>query len=194
MAAFWLCFVPLFVAVDAIGVLPMYMALTEGAEPSRLRQVVIKSFFTALAVAVTFIVGGKMILNSVGVEIADFMVAGGVLLFILALSDLLSYDKRQRRVDPEHLGAVPIGVPLIVGPAVLATALLLVDQHGMVVTLVATVVNIAIAAAVFSSSDLVYRLLGSAGSKVISKLASLLLASIAVMMVRKGVAAFVSGG
>ena len=194
MAEFWLCFVPLFIAVDAIGVLPMYMALTEGCEPARLRQVEIGSFFTALAVATVFIAGGKMILNFVGIEIADFMVAGGILLFILALSDLLSFDKKQRRVDSEHLGAVPIGVPLIVGPAVLATALLLVDQYGMVVTLAATVVNIAIAVAVFRSSHLVYRLLGSTGSKVISKLASLLLAAIAVMMVRKGLTVFLNPG
>ena len=187
MTRFWLCFLPLFVAVDAIGTLPLFMGLTEGIGRDRTRRVVARSVAAALVAAVAFIAGGKALLGYLGITIADFMVAGGVLLFVIAMSDLLTFEKRARQVDPDDLGAVPIGVPLLVGPAVLATALLLVDQHGLALTLAATVINILLAAVIFLSGGLIKSLLGTNGTKIVSKLASLVLAAIAVMMIRKGI-------
>ena len=81
MRDFWLCFVPLFVAVDAIGVLPMYLSLTEGLDPSRVRRVLLQSVATATAVALAFLGGGKALMTLLGITVADFMIAGGVLLF-----------------------------------------------------------------------------------------------------------------
>ena len=99
MKAFWLCFVPIFVAVDAIGVLPMFMGFTENMELKRVRKVVYQSVFTAMAVALAFLVAGKALLNLLGITVADFMIAGGVLLFIISISDLLSDEKKQRKID-----------------------------------------------------------------------------------------------
>jgi multiple antibiotic resistance protein len=89
------------------------------------------------------------------------------------------------------VGAVPIGVPLIVGPAVLTTTMLMIDQHGTFITSLAVISNIILAALVFSFSAPMYKFLGKAGAKTVSKLASIILASIAVMMVRKGVMVFI---
>lgn len=193
MTDFILCFVPLFVAVDPIGILPMYMNLTQGVEKARLRRLLAQSIATALIVALGFLAIGKLVLYYLGISIADFMVAGGLLLFVLALSDLLTSDKPQRRVDPDGLGPVPIGVPLIVGPAVLTTGMLLMDQHGKLVAMAATAANVLLAGFVFAASGFFHRLLGHTGAQIVSKLASLLMAAIAVMMVRKGVSAFVAG-
>ena len=193
MKDFWLCFVPLFVAVDPIGVLPMFMGLTEGVERARVRRTILQSVLTALVVALVFLAIGKLVLKSLGITIADFMVAGGVLLFVLAMSDLLSVEKRQRKVDPDNLGAVPLGVPLIVGPAVLTTAMLLVDEHGLVPAVLATIVNVLLAGGVFWSAAFIDRILGKTGTKIVSKLANLLLAAIAVMLMRKGIMAFIVG-
>lgn len=190
MTEFWLCFVPLFVAVDAIGVLPMYRGLVEGVEKPRLRRLILSSVGTALLVALAFVGMGKTILKFVGITIADFMVAGGILLFILSLSDLLSDDKPQRRVDPEDLGAVPLGVPLIVGPAVLTTGMLLADEHGIVMTAAAVAVNVLIAGVLLWFSEGIHRVIGKAGEKILSKLANLMMAAIGVMIVRKGMMAF----
>lgn len=194
MRTFWLCFVPLFVAVDAVGVLPMFLGLTEGLNPKQTRTVVIQSVITALSVALGFLAVGTSVLRLMGITVADFMVAGGTLLFVISISDLLSSEKRQRQVDPEGLGAVPIGVPLITGPAVLTTSILLMNQHGPLPTAAALTVNILFAGAVFWFSERLHRLLGNAGARTVSKIASLLLAAIAVMIVRKGVMAFVDGG
>jgi len=187
MKDFWLCFVPLFVAVDPLGVLPFYMALTERIPPSKRRNVLLQTFVTASAVSVAFLMGGPALLSLLGITVSDFMVAGGILLFVISLMDLVTGEKRQRRVDPKTLGAVPLGVPLIAGPAVLTTSVLLAKLYGLAVTGVALLLNICIAVAVFYFSNPINRLLGHAGLRIVSKIASLLLACIAVMLVRQGI-------
>ena len=168
------------------------MSLTEGIQRPRVRRIILQSVFSAAAVALLFLALGKGLLRYLGVTVADFMVAGGALLFGLSVSELLTTTKQQSGVDPESLGAVPLGVPLLAGPAVLTTAILLIDQYGPVPTGLAIVLNLLFAGLVFWASGAIYRVLGKTGAKIISKLASLLLAAIAVMMVRKGVLAFLS--
>ena len=190
MKAFWLSFVPLFVAVDAIGVLPMFMSLIQGIEPSRIRRIIVQSVITAMVVALTFVAIGTALLNLLGITLADFMIAGGILLFVISMSDLLSTQKTQRQVEPEHLGAVPLGVPLIAGPALLTTAVLLTKVHGFLIPGIAVVVNILIAGALFRFAGFIQKILGKVGEKIVSKIASLLLAAYAVMMVRRGIELF----
>ena len=191
---FWLCFVPLLVAVDAVGVLPIFLSLTEDLEPRRVRAVVLQSVLTASAVALIFVVLGPAMLGFLGITVPDFMIAGGSLLFAISLSDLLTGEKRQRHADPDSLGAVPVGVPLIAGPAVLTTCIVLAHAHGKTVTAVAVVLNVVMAGAVFWFARPIGAALGRTGTKTVSKVASLLLAAIAVMLVRRGVQAIVHGG
>jgi multiple antibiotic resistance protein len=190
MKTFWLCFVPIFVAVDAIGVLPMFISFTQDIDSKRIRRIVCQSVITATVVALAFIAVGTAILNLLGITVADFMVAGGILLFVISMSDLLTTEKIQRKIDPDSLGAVPLGVPLITGPAVLTTSILLMNEHGPAATAVALVINILIAGVVFAFAEEFNGFLGKAGSKTVSKIASLLLAAIAVMIVRKGISLF----
>ena len=114
------------------------------------------------------------------------MVAGGVLLFCIAIIDILNPTKK-RRIPSSGLGAVPLGTPLIVGPAVLATSLILIDTCGILPTLISVLANIILAGAMFLSAEFLMKVLGEAGSRALSKVTSLLLAAIAVMLVRKGI-------
>ncbi|HQF13708.1 MAG TPA: MarC family protein, partial [Thermogutta sp.] len=109
---FMLCFVPLFAAVDAAGLLPLYLALTDGLSPTVKFRVLRQMLLTAILVVVAFVFIGRMILDFLGVTISDFMVAGGTMLFIVAMGDLFVVDKGRPHVDTESLGAVPLGVPL----------------------------------------------------------------------------------
>ncbi|MBT4364787.1 MAG: MarC family protein [Desulfobacteraceae bacterium] len=187
MKTFWLCFVPMFVAVDAIGVLPVYLGLTENLPKSRRTGVLIQSLITALVVALVFLIAGPALLRLIGIPVPDFMVAGGILLLVISLYDLLTGEKKQQMVDTDTLGAVPIGIPLITGPAVLTLSVVLVDTYGIIPTTAAVVINITIAIIVFWFSKPIAIFLGNTGTKTLSKIASLLLASIAVMLIRKGV-------
>lgn len=187
MKIFLLCFVPLFVAVDIPGVLPIYISLTEGLSAEQQRRVLIQSLLTASAVALIFLIVGPTVLAYLNITVSDFMVAGGLLLFAISLSDLLTGEKRQRLVDPETLGAVPLGVPIITGPAVLTTSVLLANVHGMSLTTLALLANMSIVGVIFWFAKPITRFLGNAGTMILSKIASLLLATIAVMLVRKGI-------
>jgi len=184
---FLLCFVPLFAAVDAAGLFPLYMGLTEGLTPKVKGRVLRQMLLTAISVVVAFVFIGQVILQFLGVTISDFMVAGGTMLFIVAMTDLFATDKGRIHSDPESLGAVPLGVPLTVGPAVLTTVLLLANTYGRVPALMAAIANIILAAIAFSFAARIERFLGRNGIRTLSKIASLLIASIAVMMIRRGI-------
>jgi multiple antibiotic resistance protein len=194
MNKFWFCFFPIFMAVNVIGVLPMFMSLTEGLDRPKINRIIVQSVVTATIVAVMFLALGKVILDLLGITVSDFMIAGGTLLFIISLDDLMSMERRWSQIDPESLGAVPLGVPLIVGPAVLTTILILVQEYGPLATVAALIVNILIAGFTFWLYAPIIRLLGKSGARTVSKLAALLLAAIAVMMVRKGVMLLLAGG
>lgn len=186
---FWLCFVPLFVAVDALGTLPIFTALIGSAEQVRVTRLIKTSIVTALLVALPFIFLGKWLFMLLGITVADFMIAGGLILLLLSIRDLLATKKQSYGRDLESLGPVPLGVPLIVGPAVLTTILLLVGQYGFFMTTVATIINILIAGVIFFFTKIIIKIIGKAGTLIASKVASLFLAAIAIMLIRKGIIA-----
>ena len=189
MKAFWLCFVPLFVAVDAFGILPLFMGLTEGSD-ARLRQrIILQSVLTASLVTLAFVFAGSAFLRLLGITVADFMVAGGALLFALSLSELIA-PHRSNPVQADVLGAVPLGVPLLAGPAVLTTSMLLVEQYGRTVTIAAVLANMMLAGMVLWFAGAIYRVVGTTGARVLQRVTLLLLAAIAVMTVRKGLESF----
>lgn len=182
----FLAFVPLFFAVDPIGLLPIFASLTEGLTPLEKKKIMVQSLVTALCLAVGFIFFGKWILSFLGITIADFMIAGGAILFCLSMIDLMSFEK-QNHIAQKDLGAVPIGTPLVVGPAVLTLCLMLISVHGIATTLIAVLLNLLIVGIVFLMADYFIKILGEAGARVMSKVMALLLASIGVMMVRRGI-------
>jgi multiple antibiotic resistance protein len=185
-----LSFIPLFVAVDAIGVLPIFVSLTEGLDKQQKNKIVVQSMITAFLLAVSFILVGKLVFKLLGITIGDFMVAGGALLFCIAIIDLMNPTK-ERRIPVKDLGAVPIGTPLIVGPAVLTTSLVIISEYGLLPTVIAVIGNILFAGLIFGGSYWLIKVLGEAGTKALSKIMSLLLAAIAVMLIRKGILLFI---
>jgi multiple antibiotic resistance protein len=184
-----LSFIPLFVAVDAFGVLPIFVSLTEGLSKEEKNRIVIQSVWTASIVAVVFVLVGKLIFRFLGITIADFMIAGGAILFCISITDIIN-PTQKRRMPSDNLGSVPLGTPLIVGPAVLTISLVLESQYGLIPTIISILLNILLAAAVFRSSFRLITILGQAGTKALSKVMHLLLAAIAVMLIRHGLQQF----
>ncbi len=188
-----LAFIPLFVTVDVIGVLPIFVTLTQELGKKEKQRVLLQSLLTAFCVSLGFIFLGKAVFKFLGISMSDFMIAGGAVLFCIAVLDIVT-SRKQRRIPGQDLGAVPIGTPLIVGPAVLTTSLMLIDQYGIRVTVFAIILNLMIVGIVFFFSDVLLRLLGRSGSRALSKIMALLLAAIAVMMIRKGIMQIISAG
>ncbi|MGI8431225.1 MAG: MarC family protein [Chthoniobacterales bacterium] len=182
---FVIAFIPIFVAIDAVGMVAIFIGLGADVDAKRRKQEALIGIGTALGISVGFVFLGKLIFEALGITVADFQVAGGLLLLTFAVRDLLDVgsDKKPTNAD---FGIVPLGMPLIAGPALLTALLVLNDSVGPVYTLLSLVVNLVIVAVVFCYADRLTKWLGRQGIKGISKLVSLLLAAIAVSLIRRG--------
>ncbi|HJT80745.1 MAG TPA: MarC family protein [Chthoniobacterales bacterium] len=182
-----LAFIPIFVAIDPIGLVALFMGLGTHAPTEHRTKQAMLGIFTGLAVSVGFIFLGKVIFSALGISVADFQVAGGLILLVLAIRELVGIGGEDR-TGVHDFGIVPLGMPLIAGPALLTALLILVDTPGVgvVYTIISLVLNLAIVALALCQADRVARLLGKPGLRGVSKLVALLLAAIAVSLIRRG--------
>ncbi len=190
MDTFLLAFIPLFVAIDVLGVLPLFVGLTEGLQERRRMVLTAEATLTAFVISLLFLAAGKLVFSFLGITESDFRVGGGIVLLVLSVSDLL-FAKDAKREPAGTVGVVPIGIPLIMGPAALATVMILVDAYGYFWTVASLLANLLIVWIVFRQSAWITRLLGPGGSRAVGKVAALLLAGFAVMMVRSGISAMI---
>ena len=182
---FVIAFVPIFVAIDAIGMVAIFIGMGANVDAKRRQQQALIGIGTALAISVGFVFLGKLIFKALGITVADFQVAGGLLLLTFAVRDLLDMGA-DKGPTTEDFGVVPLGMPLIAGPALLTALLVLADSVGAAYTLLSLVLNLVIVAVIFCHADRLTKWLGRQGIKGVSKLVSLLLAAIAVSLIRRG--------
>ena len=182
---FLLAFIPLFVAIDPIGLVAIFLGLGGNAEPLRRRREGMLALVTSLAVAIGFIFLGKLIFRALGITVGDFQVAGGLILLAIAVRELLDLSAHNRYAG-QAFGVVPLGMPLIAGPALLTALLILVDTVGILFTVLALLVNLLLVGIGFRYADHFTRWMGQQGLRGVSKLISLLLAAIAVSLIRRG--------
>ncbi|MBI4949316.1 MAG: MarC family protein [Deltaproteobacteria bacterium] len=189
---FALAFLPLFVAMEPIGVFPVYLSMTRKMEAKEKRVVLFYSMLTATAITVAFLAAGRLLFLVLGITVADFQIAGGLILLSIAITDVVVSARAVPEVKhTAGVGIVPLGTPLIAGPAALTTLLMLSDLYGFAVTFSALIANLFIVWFAFQSSDRIINSIGERGALGISKVISLLLAAIAVMMIRRGIQSFI---
>ena len=188
VGTFFQVFIPLFVAIDVFGVLPLFVGLTETMDERARRRLVREATLTAFTISILFLVAGKLVFGFLGIRESDFRVGGGIVLLVLAVHDLLFSEATERRPDT-LVGVVPIGIPLIMGPAALTTIILTVDSFGYLWAVLSLVANMLLVWLVFARAGTIARRLGRAGSRAVAKVVSLFLTGIAVMMIRSGIEA-----
>jgi len=184
-----LTFIPIFVAVDAIGSIPLFLSLTQASTGKARQKIISDAAITATAVAIIFMVGGKLILRLIGITIPDFQIAGGALLFIISVRLLLPNGQKSALTSShdKDIGVFPLGTPLITGPAVLTTTVMMVDAFGIIPTLVSLILNMLFVWLTLVKAESIMRLIGSSGTRAFSKIVYVLLAAIGVMMIRHGI-------
>jgi multiple antibiotic resistance protein len=185
-----LSFIPIMVALDAPGTLPLYVAMTEGIRKHERRIIVRQSIFTALLITIGFVFLGRAVFHALGILVEDFMIAGGIVLLIIAVSEIVRAGERKILIS-STIGVVPFGTPLIAGPATLTTTLVLVGTYGYLPVILSLIVNLLLAWAVFAQADRIIKLIGINGSRAFAKVAALLLAAIAVKLIRSGIFALI---
>jgi multiple antibiotic resistance protein len=186
METLLLAFIPLFVAIDVFGVLPLFVGLTDHLSDQQHRVLTIEATLTALTISMLFLGLGDLLFTFLGITENDFRVGGGIVLLVLAVQDLLF--ARERRGDTkEPVGIVPIGIPLIMGPAALTTIIIVKNEYGYGWTIASLAINMLIVLVVFLQAKRISRAMGKAGSQAVAKVAALFLTGIAVFMIRSGI-------
>lgn len=183
---FLLTFVPLFIVVDALGNLPFVITMSEGMTKPERRKMIYTALLTATIVGLVFLFFGQLILRVMNISVGAFAIAGGLILLILSIK-YVSTGRMVEATKDEMVAVVPIGTPLVVGPATITTLLLLATQFPMYMVLISFVLNMLITWGVFMSSSYIVRIMGEGGLKASSKVFSLLLAAIAVSMIIRGI-------
>jgi len=189
---FLISLIPIMVALDAPGTLPIYVAMTQGVDTHERQRIVRQSILTALLITIGFMFLGQAVFQALAITVEDFMIAGGIVLLIIAVTEIVRAGEKKYPISPTF-GVVPLGTPLIAGPATLTTSLVLVGSYGYGPVLLSLIVNILIAWLIFSQADRIIRFIGISGSLAFAKVAALLLAAIAVKMIRSGVFKLIDG-
>lgn len=189
-------FVTLFVVIDPLGLVPLFIALTRGMAPDHRRAVGLRACVIAALLLTLFGLFGQKLLDFVGISMPAFRIAGGILLFLTAL-DMLFERRTQRREgqmpDADHDPSVfPLAMPLIAGPGALAAMILLVGQsgpglQGKAVVLGLMLVVIVVIHVLFLAAGPIERALGRTGTMVITRLLGMLLAALSVQFVIDGI-------
>ena len=180
-----LAFIPIFVAIDPIGLIAIFMGLAPNASRETRQKQGMIGLVTGFVISIGFIFLGRFIFKALGISVGDFQVAGGLILLGLAGRELIGGDDNPRS-GSEEFGVVPLGMPMIAGPALLTALLILVDTVGVAFTIGSLLVNLVLVEVGFRYARRVEKLMGRQGLNGVSKIIALLLAAIAVSLIRRG--------
>jgi multiple antibiotic resistance protein len=195
-------FVTLFVVVDPFGLVPAFLALTDGLKAKMRRRVAVRAALIAAVILAGFALGGDWLLQRLGISLPAFRIAGGLLLFSVAFQMVLGQRAALESSTAEHaieehvrnIAAFPLAIPLMAGPGAITATLLLAGQARAEPTLLAILLAVVavvatLCLAVFVLAARIKRLLGTTINNVLSRLLGVVLAALAVQYVIDGVRA-----
>lgn len=184
-------FVLLFAVLDAVGTVPFYLALTKDYQEHR-AKIVRDAVLIAAVILLVFATVGQVIFQVLGITINDFKVAGGIILFLIAVDNLRGQVSPTRTVAAGEIAAFPIATPLLAGPGAISTVMINANPpYGLLEEYLVIVLNAFIAFIVLERASWVQRALGNSGTQVVTRIAGLLIAAIGIAFIREGIVAIV---
>ncbi len=183
----------LFILVDPLGNIPIFAGLTEPLTETQKRKAFNIACIVGLILLILFALVGQEIFNIFGVSIYSFEVAGGILLLIISIRILISGTRSHEAVEsPESIGAVPIAIPLLVGPGAITTTIFNLQAYGVYVAAFSVLIVLGITWVILRFMNKLYRYLGKTGSLVIARVMAIFIAAIAVQYILLGVLHYVA--
>jgi len=183
-------FISLWVVIDPIGTIPVFIAGTAGLSLAQQRMIAVKSTMIATIVLLVFIVGGQLLMEGLNIHLEAFQIAGGIVLFLFATTMIFgdgkpATEKRQIGGDFNHLAVFPLAVPSLASPGAMLDVVILTDNHRHSISdqLLTTGVMLSVMLCVLVLLLLaapIQRIIGEAGANIISRVMGLILASVAV--------------
>lgn len=203
-------FITILVVIDPIGTLPVFYFATQRVPPKLHARFAIRGVIVAAVVLLLFLVGGQFMLEAVGLRLGSFQIAGGIILFLFALTMIFGESKPEREVEVaerDHMsGAVfPLAMPSIASPGAMLAVVILTDNHAnrlpeQIMTGIILLLVLALTLVLLLIAGRLKRFLGGTGANVISRVMGMILATVAVDSVLNGLetvgvfAAPVTGG
>ena len=192
-------FIFFFAVIDPIGTVPVFLAVTKGYEAARQRRVAVVATGISAAVLLFFMVAGELILSAMGIPIAAFQIAGGVVMFLFALSMIFGESKPDEETrlaeNQDETAVFPLAIPSIAGPGSMLAAVLMTERSRFsfleqVVTALVMLLVLAITLVFMLGATSINRWIGRAGASVISRVMGLILASVAATSILTGIRIF----
>ena len=179
-------FIALFVVMDPAGNVPIFIAVTRAMDKEARKKELNHAVVVATLLLLLFAFLGKFVLDVLNISLDSFMVAGGILLLLVSF-DLLREHKYLMKEAGRGIGAVPIGTPLLAGPGAITTVMVIIQSWGPFVALFAILSAIIATKLILGQSERIYRVMGTEGSEVLSRVMGILVAAIAIQFIRDGI-------
>jgi multiple antibiotic resistance protein len=179
--------IALFIVVDPFGNIPIFVSLTEKMPCDKERKIYNTAVLVSFVLLLIFAFTGQEIFTLFGISLSSFEIAGGILLLIIAIRILISGTMKENGESPESIGAVPIAMPLLVGPGAITTTILNLQTFGTWIAVLAVIVVLSIAWVILRFIDRIYGVIGKTGATIIARVMALLIAAIAVQYIVNGI-------
>ncbi|MEM3506397.1 MAG: MarC family protein [Candidatus Bathyarchaeia archaeon] len=177
----------LLVIIDPLGNIPIFMTMTEKMNRRERKKVFNLASITAFILLLIFAMIGHSLLRLFGISLYSFMIAGGILLLIIAIKILIYGGWREKGLSSESVGIVPIAFPLLVGPGAITTTMVLLQTSGFYITIIAVLTVFMLVWISLNLIDKIYNLLGKTGSDVIARIMAVFIAAIAIEFIINGI-------
>lgn len=185
-------FAALFIILDPLLSVPIFAAMTKGQTPAEIH----KQAFIAVAVAgglmYLFLVFNKLIFDILGLNMASFQIAGGILLFLLGIQEALGIEIGHSKEHSRTAAGVVIGTPLLCGPGTITTVMLLSKDYGILIPFIAITLSLIATWLVLYYSENIQRVLGDVVTDIMGKVLGMLVAAIAVKIIASGILAYIT--
>jgi multiple antibiotic resistance protein len=179
-------FIALFVIMDPIGNLPIFISLTKGMPIKEIKRNVDRSVFVAGVLLFIFLFFGLQVFDLFGIDLDSFQIAGGIILLIMGILYVFGTSLRYVKSHGFDL-SVPVGTPLLTGPGVITTTIILVKGSGILVTVIAAFLTLLATWIILINSSRLYKILGEQWTSAISRIMGIILAAVAVKLITEGV-------
>jgi multiple antibiotic resistance protein len=185
-------FAALFIILDPLLSVPIFAAMTKGQTPTEIH----KQAFIAVSVAgglmYLFLIFNKMIFDILGLNIASFQIAGGILLFLLGIQEALGIEIGHSKGHTASAAGVVIGTPLLCGPGAITTVMLLSKEYGFLIPFIAITLSLIATWFILYYSENIQRVLGEVVTDIMGKVLGMLVAAIAVNIIANGIMAYIA--
>lgn len=202
MLSFLSIFIPIFVIVDSPGLIPIYLSLTERFSEKEKKKIVNKAVIVASIVLIIFAFFGNFILGFLGITIEAFEVAGGILLFIIAIDMLFarksrtihSEEQEQEALEKEDIAIFPLAIPLLTGPGAITTVITLMNISEIItekfMIFISIILTFLIAKIILNKSLVIVKYIGKTGIQVITRISGIIVAAVGIQFIMNGIRGF----